>query len=131
MDAKTDKEALFRLVKSGDAEALRAGLDAGGDATARDRFGVSLLYRAAARGDEEAVALLLERGAEVDRSSDAGNTPLMAAAARGHLPVIERLIAAGASPGHRNKWGYDAVKWADWAPNGDEVKARLHAAAQG
>ncbi|SMF39200.1 Ankyrin repeat-containing protein [Tistlia consotensis] len=125
-----DKDELFRLVKRGDAEALRAALEGGADPRARDRFGVSLLYRAAARGDEASVGLLLERGAEIDRSSDAGNTPLMVAAARGHLAVIERLIAGGAAPGHRNKWGFDAAKWADWAPNGDEVKARLYAAAK-
>lgn len=126
-----DKEELFRLVKRGDAEALEAALEGGGDAGARDRFGASLLYRAAAAGEAACVALLLARGAEVDRSSDAGNTPLMAAAARGHLGVVEQLIAAGAAPGHRNKWGYDAARWADWAPNAEEVKARLFAAAGG
>ncbi len=124
-----DKSELFGLVRRGDAEGLRAALAEGADAKTRDRFGASLLYRAALSGDEACLELLLEAGAEVDRSSDSGNTPLMAAAARGHLAVVERLIAAGAAPGHRNKWGYDAAKWADWAPNAEEVKARLFAAA--
>jgi ankyrin repeat protein len=53
----------------------------------------------------------------------------MAAAARGHLAAVERLLAAGAAAGHRNKWGSAAARWADWAGNGEEVKARLHAAA--
>ncbi|MEX0759380.1 MAG: ankyrin repeat domain-containing protein [Tistlia sp.] len=124
-----DKDALFALVKRGDAGALERALAEGGDARARDRFGVSLLYRAALRGDLACLELLLTAGAEVDRSSDAGNTPLMAAAGRGHLAVVERLIAAGAAAGHRNKWGYDAARWAAWAPNDDEIKARLFAAA--
>jgi ankyrin repeat protein len=124
-----DKDALFALVKRGDAEGLRAALAEGADARARDRFGVSLLYRAASRGDLACLEVLLAAGAETDRSSDAGNTPLMAAAARGHLAAVERLLAAGAAAGHRNKWGYDAARWADWAGNGEEVKARLHAAA--
>lgn len=126
-----EKQELFALVKRGDAEGLREALAAGGDARARDRFGASLLHRAASRGDLACLELLLAAGAEVDRSSDAGNTPLMTAAARGHLAVVERLIAAGAAPAHRNKWGYDAARWADWAPNADEVKARLFAAADG
>ena len=131
MAETTDKDELFRLVKRGDAEGLRAALAAGGDPKVRDRFGVSLLYRAAAKGAEDCVELLLERGAEVDRSSDAGNTPLMAAAARGHLAVVERLLAAGASASHRNKWGYDAARWAEWAPNAEMIRARLHTARQG
>ena len=129
MNAETiGKEELFRLAGRGDTAGLRAALEAGGDARARDRFGVSLLYQAASSGDADCVALLIERGAELDRSSDSGNTPLMAAAARGHLAVVERLLAAGANPDHRNKWGYDAAQWAEWAPNGEEVRARLYAA---
>lgn len=125
------KDELMELAKRGDAGRLKAALDAGADVRARDRFGVSLLYHAASRGSVDCVALLIERGAELDRSSDSGNTPLMAAAARGHLAIIEQLLAAGASAEHRNKWGYDAARWADWAPNGEEIRARLHAARQG
>jgi ankyrin repeat protein len=127
----SDRKQLFDLLERGETDDLLAALDAGGDdvdATARDRWGSSLLYYAAGKGDLELVEALLARGAELDRSNDAGNTPLMLAAARGHLEVVKRLLAAGAAPAHANRWGFDAAHWSDWAPNAEEVRAELHAA---
>ena len=125
---------LFNFLETGDTEALFAALDAAGtdtasQANARDRWGCSLLYYAAGKGDPVLIEGLLERGAEVERASDAGNTPLMIAAARGHIKIVKRLLAAGADVAHRNRWGFDAHKWADWCPNAAEVQAELFAAA--
>lgn len=127
----SDRQRLFDLLDRGQTAELLAALDAGGegaDAKARDRWGASLLYYAAGKGDLDLVEALLARGAEVERSNDAGNTPLMLAAARGHLDVVKRLLAAGAAPRHANRWDFDAAKWAEWAPNAEEVKAELFAA---
>jgi hypothetical protein len=125
----------FDLLERGRHQALLEALDAapaeGVGARARDRWGCSLLYYAAGKGDLDLIEGLLARGAEVDRSSDAGNTPLMLAAARGHMDVLRRLLAAGAAPEHTNRWGFDARRWADWAPNAAEVQADLFAAAEG
>jgi ankyrin repeat protein len=123
----------FDLLDRGQHDDLLEALDAapadGIGARARDRWGCSLLYYAAGKGDMGLIDGLLARGAEADRSSDAGNTPLMLAAARGNLEAVRRLLAAGADPEHANRWGYDARRWADWAPNAAEVQAELFAAA--
>jgi hypothetical protein len=47
------------------------------------------------------------------------------------MDVLRRLLAAGAAPEHTNRWGFDARRWADWAPNAAEVQADLFAAAEG
>jgi ankyrin repeat protein len=116
---------IFALVARGDTAALGAALEAGADATARDRWGMSALARAAARGDLEAVELLLGHGAAADQASEVGNSPLMAAAARGHIEVVQRLLAAGADREHRNKWGLTAYDWAGWPANKSEIRALL------
>lgn len=136
----TDRRELFDMLDRGQSDALLAALDAGGkdadagsegaDARARDRWGCSLLYYAAGKGDLALVEGLLARGAEVDKSSDAGNTPLMLAAARGQLETVKTLLSAGAEPRATNRWGFDAAKWAEWAPNGAEIQAELFAAAK-
>lgn len=125
---KDEERRLFRLVERGERAAVAAALDGGADPGLRDRFGVGLVHRAAAAGDAAMLRLLLERGAEADAASDVGNTPLMLAAANGSRPAVELLLARGADPGRRNRWGYGAGAWADWAPDAAEVKALLQAA---
>ncbi|MDX1709795.1 MAG: ankyrin repeat domain-containing protein [Rhodovibrionaceae bacterium] len=127
MGAKDEKSGAkpVELAKTGDAEGLKARLQAGGPADSSDRLGVTALAHAARRGDLAAIELLLEHGADPDKTSDSGNSPLMEAAARGHADVVKRLLAAGADPKRKNKWGFDAQNWADWPVNGAEIRALL------
>ena len=125
-----DRQVLA-AVAQGDAMALTAALEAGGDPGARDRFGAPALAFAAASGNLDCVDRLLAAGAEVGRSSDAGNSALMLAAARGHVEVMRRLLAAGADPDHRNEWGLGAADWGRWPKNAAEVETLLLEARPG
>ncbi len=118
-------QAVLAAAARGDATALAAALEAGGDPKVRDRFGAPALALAAARGDLGCVERLLDGGAEVGKTSDAGNSALMLAAARGHVEVMRRLLAAGADPEQRNKWGLGAADWGQWPKNAAEVEALL------
>ncbi len=71
----------FAVLRSGDTEKLRAALEQGAPANARDSHGNTPLIHAAVYGDLESMRLLLDRGAEVDATNDAGATALMRAAA--------------------------------------------------
>jgi hypothetical protein len=90
---------LFRAVSSGDAETVKALLDAGANARAVDGNGVTLVMRAAASGDPDTVRALLAAGGDptardqsgrnaADRARDgladrrAGSTPTVEATGR-------------------------------------------------
>lgn len=110
---------------TGGATALAKALEAGGDANARDRWGVPLLAIAAGRGDLESVRLLLDHGADPNLASAVGNAPLMVAAALGHPDVARALLDAGARPTATNNWGLSAADWAQWAKDPAEIRALL------
>lgn len=116
---------ILALIARGDAKGLAAALAAGGEANARDRWGVTALMHAAGRGDLAMVEALLKHGAEATRTSDAGNSALMTAAARGHVEIAARLLDAGLDPAHQNKFGMSAFDWAKWPGNAAEVRALL------
>lgn len=122
------RSPLHKATAAGDANALAALLDSGGDPNAKGRDGETLLMIAAANGHLAVAELLLSRGAEVDRGDDYENTPLMRAAARGRLEMVRLLLRHGARPGHRNKWGRRAADWSRWPENGPEIAAVLEEA---
>ena len=127
MASGQDKGAsdVVRAVLGGDRVVLARALEAGGDANARDRWGVPALAIAAGRGDLQALRLLLDRGGDPNRGSQVGNTPLMVAAARGRLEAARALLAAGADPAADNDWGLKAADWAQWARDPAEMRALL------
>jgi serine/threonine-protein phosphatase 6 regulatory ankyrin repeat subunit B len=83
-------------VLEGDADGLRAELDAGFPPNTRDRYDRPVLALAAAFGQADLVRLLLERGAAVDAAAANGDTALMYAAWYGHPESAAILIDAGA-----------------------------------
>lgn len=97
----------LRAAQEGDAEALRALLDAGLDANAStsdaNSEDGSLIMLAVRSGKPDAVRLLLERGASVSgndhRAAPAARSALLAtAAAVGNLETIRVLVGAGMDP---------------------------------
>jgi ankyrin repeat protein len=86
------------LARDGNAEQLRALLDAGVPVNLTNAAGNSLLILAAYHCHAAVVALLLEQGADVERVNDSGQTALGAAVFRQDEPIVRALLAAGASP---------------------------------
>jgi ankyrin repeat protein len=110
----------------GSADAARALLAAGADASARSEndFWVLPLHSAAAGGHADIVELLLSAGAEPNQRQLHGWTPLHAAAQNGDLRSLEALLAAGADPALRNDKGRSAADVARDAGH-EDLAARL------
>ena len=94
---------VMAAAERGDAEAVRAWLDGGGQASATFELGyeneLSLLMIAADNGCEEVVDLLLQSGAEVDQEDSDGRTALQMAKRNGHaecVRVLEEHLAEAA-----------------------------------
>jgi ankyrin repeat protein len=82
----------------GDAGAVKALLDKGAEANARDPKGNTLLMLTASSDaiPVEAVKTLIERGADLNAKNPEGKTALDFAKQRGSNPVIDLLVKAGA-----------------------------------
>ena len=61
---------------TGDIEAVKQYLDAGGDVNAKNKVTTTPLYWAAYEGQKEIVELLIANGADVNAKDDDGDTPL-------------------------------------------------------
>ena len=88
----------FVAAIEGDAHAVAAWLDEGGDVNAScDEYDERTLLRAAAEGGHEAVVrLLLQRGASVNLQNSLDVTALMGAAMSGHTTIVQALFDAKA-----------------------------------
>lgn len=80
----------------GDAEILKAFLDAGADANAAIRENWSLLLQASLDVNQAAVELLLSHGAKPNVVDESGYTPLSRAA--GNTNIVKLLLEAKADP---------------------------------
>ncbi|WAC57792.1 ankyrin repeat domain-containing protein [Gordonia sp. SL306] len=101
---------LFDMARAGDAETLRAYLEAGVPADLRNQAGDSLLMLAAYHGSGPAVTALLDHGADADVANDKGQTPLAGAVFKGHDDVVELLVRAGADPHAGTPSAHDAAQ---------------------
>ncbi|HWO01122.1 MAG TPA: ankyrin repeat domain-containing protein [Blastocatellia bacterium] len=93
--------AVLFATPGGDASAVKALLDRGADANARDPHGNTLLALAA-NSDAipvETVKSLIERGADLNAKDADGRTALDCAKLRGSTAVVDLLIKAGAKEG--------------------------------
>jgi ankyrin repeat protein len=98
VDSLTIDGRLFALAREGDAEELRALLDAHPDRLlAREKpYGWTLLHAAAQKGRLGVVDLLLGRGIDANMKEQGDDSYAMHwAAAGGHLDVVRRLADAG------------------------------------
>jgi tetratricopeptide (TPR) repeat protein len=89
--------ALVRAARTGQADSVRAFLEAGTDPNLRDADGWTALGLAAQEGHADVVRALLAAGAEVDDTLPGRGTALMAAAGHGRREVIRTLVEHGAN----------------------------------
>lgn len=95
---------IFLSAFSGDLEALRSYMEAGGDVAARPSEGTeqpyldgqTLLHLATWKDSVAAVEFLLEQGADIEIRDRRGHTPLHSAAAANSPNVAQLLIERGA-----------------------------------
>ena len=90
---------LLDLVKSGDADGLRAALAAGLSKNPCNKDGESLLHLICRRGDSSLLSVMLEAGCDIQVADDYGRTPLHDAcwAAKPAFAVVEMLLERDAS----------------------------------
>jgi ankyrin repeat protein len=102
-----DAMAIYDLAKLGDAELVRARIEAGDDPNHQDRNGFVALHHASLLGHVEVVQTLLAMGAEVDVEGAGLWRPLHWAAGEGNQPeIVTLLIAAGANLDNGDTNGY-------------------------
>jgi len=111
-EPKARVEALFTAVKHGSSSQVKALLDAGTDAGARDLLGWTPLHYAINRWhrpgyhETRPVKLLLDaKGIDIGSISNDGTTPARLAARHGSIEILDLLLARGANSGDRDDDG--------------------------
>ena len=104
-------EARHLAAYEGDAHAVAAWLDEGGDVDARcsEHADDTLLMAAAVGGQEAIVRMLLQRGASVNLQASLNGTALMHAAGNGHTTVVKALLDAKADASLQTILGHTAL----------------------
>ena len=80
----------------GHVEALQLLLEAGADAEAQDRNGLTPLHCAVENGQPKSMQLLLEAGPDKEAQNRQGYTSLHATACNGDAEAMQLLLEAGA-----------------------------------
>jgi hypothetical protein len=102
----TGENAIHKAARVGDLALLRAKLQSGANADARDNAGRTPLMDAVAAGQVEAARLLLSAGADVNARTQTGLTPLIEAATHGQFEAAQLLVNEGADLNHEERgWG--------------------------
>ena len=91
---------LIDAVRRGDADAVRALLDAGADVDSTTPDGATALLWAVHTDQPELVGLLLDAGADVEITNRYGVGPASLAAENGNATILERLLQAGVYANH-------------------------------
>jgi TPR repeat protein len=96
----------------GQLDRVRALIQLGLDADARDANGDTALARAASRGHAAIIEVLLAHGAQIDAPLPDDMSPIMLAAREGRDDTLETLIAHGADVRRSQRNGATALGWA-------------------
>jgi uncharacterized protein len=89
---------IYSAALAGDVERLSAYADKGGNLSAPDADGYTLLHYAVRSGKADAVTLLIDKGAITDALDRTGWPPLAYAVIRGDEAMIRCLLSKGADP---------------------------------
>jgi hypothetical protein len=100
---------LARAASSGDLDAVRAALAAGGDVDAMQADGSSALLWAAYHADLEMTHALLEAGADANLANRYGVTPLLQASRTGQTPIMAAQLDGGADVAKTHPEGETAL----------------------
>lgn len=123
--------ALHFAASFGDAAAVRALLDAGANANARNLAGVTPLQLAIGNSDAAITSLLLAKGADARARDEAMESPLMAAARHADAATASALLSAGAERDYvEPKFGQDALMIAVRSGNTAVVEVLIKAGAE-
>ena len=114
---------LIEAALRGCTASVRALLEHGADASAKDDTGWAPLHHSAQRGILSSLLLLLEKGAEVSAKTDDGSTPLHFAADRGHESVVLILLEHGAEVSSKLDAGFTPLHCA--AAGGHDTVVRV------
>ena len=96
-----DAEGMTRAALGGALGRSRYGrscsLNAGANAKAANRYGVTPLHEAATVGNAPMIEALLKAGADPNATFGEGETPLMTAARTGNVDAVKMLLTFGAT----------------------------------
>ena len=101
---------LFTMARDGDAESLKAYLDAGVPVDLNNEAGDTLVMLAAYHGHPHTVRMLVGKGADVNRPNEKGQTPLAGAVFKGEDEVVRELVEGGADPHGGHPSAIDAAR---------------------
>lgn len=121
---------LKEAVKRGDANAVRALLQAGADVNTADPDGSTPLHLAAEMENLEITNLLLAAGANATAASRYKITPLALAASMGNAAIIDRLLDAGVDPNSTSEEDQTALMSASLNGKTDAIRALLRRGAK-
>ncbi|MBI3652014.1 MAG: ankyrin repeat domain-containing protein [Acidobacteria bacterium] len=94
----------------GHTSAIKALLEKGATADAKDDQGRTPLMEASFAGHSETVRALLDSGAAVNAQDHDGWTALMEAASKGHTEIVRLLLSRGADTKIKNHKGCTALQ---------------------
>jgi hypothetical protein len=105
--------AVMPLQQARGSETVKILISAGADVNASSKeYFGPPLVFAAKRGDVESITVLLQAGAKVNGRSPDGETPLIEAARSGNPAAVGALLQAGADINAKDNYGDDALKYA-------------------
>lgn len=116
-------DTVHGAASAGDAEKLKALIEAGADVDEKDEEGRTALHFACGYGELECAKLLIDAKAKLDAVDNNQNTALHYAAGYGQADSVKVLLEAGADRSAKNADGKTALEVAQLNEQADVIKA--------
>jgi len=121
----TENSLLDFAMRYREEKIFRMLLEAGADASKKDRNGRPILHRAIMERKTSFAEALLEGYADIEQKDDKGNTPLHQAAASDYSDMVRSLIDMGASTKSKNDQGRTPLQIAAISSHEEVMKTML------